>query len=126
MDHKRILDDAISTVDSRGQDYGNVDEMFERTCLLYNLMTGESMTPWLANMFMACLKMSRVRVNRAKADNYIDCINYLSFAAQFAQATTDRVVVSIPLPSTAEEWIDHKIRRAAKIAVAAKEEEPQP
>ena len=86
MDHKQILADAISTLENRGQDYGDVSELFERACSIYNLTTGEGFTPWQANIFMTSLKMARIKSNRPKADNYIDGINYLAFAGQFANA----------------------------------------
>jgi hypothetical protein len=84
----------------RGQDYGDVSELFERACSIYNLTTGESFTPWQANIFMTSLKMARIKSNRPKADNYIDGINYLAFAGQFANASTGRVAVSMPNPVT--------------------------
>lgn len=101
MDHKQILADAINTLQDRGQDYGDVSELFERACSIYNLTTGESFTPWQANIFMTSLKMARVKTNRLKADNYIDGINYLAFAGQFANASTGRVTVSMPDPVAA-------------------------
>jgi hypothetical protein len=100
MDHRQILADAINTLQDRGQDYGDVSELFERACSIYNLTTGESFTPWQANIFMTSLKMARIKSNRPKADNYIDGINYLAFAGQFANASTGRVAVSMPNPVT--------------------------
>ena len=96
MDHRQILADAINTLQDRGQDYGDVSELFERACSIYNLTTGESFTPWQANIFMTSLKMARIKSNRAKADNYIDGINYIAFAGQFANAATGRVAFSMP------------------------------
>lgn len=100
MDHRQILADAINTLQDRGQDYGDVSELFERACSIYNLTTGESFTPWQANIFMTSLKMARIKSNRPKADNYIDGINYLAFAGQFANASKGRVAVSMPNPVT--------------------------
>lgn len=96
MDHKEILADAINVLQDRGADYGSVDELFERACSIYNLITGESFTPWQANVWMTSLKMARIKTNRGKADNYIDGINYLAFAGQFAKAQPGRVVVTAP------------------------------
>ena len=84
MDHKEILSDAVNTLRDRGEQYGDENELFERACSIYNLITGDSMTPWQANMWMTSLKMARIKPNRGKADNYVDGINYLAFAGSLA------------------------------------------
>ena len=122
MDHKQILSDAINTLRDRGQDYGDENELFERTCSIYNLMTGESLTPWQANMFMTSLKMARIKSDRSKADNYVDGINYLAFAGQFAQAKPGRVAMSAPTPLGPTDQVEDDIKRMAQMFAPVKEE----
>ena len=125
MDHKEVLANAISTLEDRGQEYGDVNDTFERVCSIYNLMTGESFTPWQANMFMMALKMARIKSNRGKADNYVDGINYLAFAGQFAQAKPGRVAVSMPSPLGPQEQVEEDIKRMAQMFAPVKPDEPE-
>ena len=122
MDYKDIIGEAITTIEDRGEDYGDVNEMFERVCGIYNLMTGESFTPWQANMFMTALKMARIRSNRSKADNYVDGINYMAFAGQFAQAKTERVSVSVPTPLGPTDQVEDDIKRIAQMFAPVQQE----
>jgi len=123
MDHKQILSDAVTLLKERGQDYGDENELFERTCSIYNLMTGESFTPWQANIFMTALKMARIKSNRSKADNYIDGINYLAFAGQFAQAKPGRVAVSMPSPLGPQDQVEEDIKRMAQMFAPVNKED---
>jgi len=86
MNHKEVLQSAASTLTDRADLYGSEEVLFERACALYNIFTGQSLTPFEANAFMVCLKMARMRFDKRVADNYVDAINYLSFMAQFAGA----------------------------------------
>lgn len=86
MNHKEVLQSAVSTLTDRADLYGSEEVLFERACTMYNLLTGQSLTPFEANAFMVCLKLARMRFDQKVADNYIDTINYISFMAQFAQA----------------------------------------
>jgi hypothetical protein len=125
MDHKEVLANAISTLEDRGQEYGDVNDTFERVCSIYNLMTGEAFTPWQANMFMMALKMARIRTNRSKSDNYVDGINYLAFAGQFAQAKPGRVAVSMPSPLGPADQVEDDIKRMAQMFAPYKPDEPE-
>lgn len=123
LDYSELMTEAIETVQSRGLDYGSVSELFERTCSIYNLMTGESFTPWQANIFMTALKMARIKSNRSKADNYIDGINYLAFAGQFAQAKPGRVAVSMPSPLGPQDQVEEDIKRMAQMFAPVNKED---
>jgi len=84
MNHKEVLQSAASTLTDRADLYGSEEVLFERACALYNIFTGQSLTPFEANAFMVCLKMARMRFDKRVSDNYVDAINYMSFMAQFA------------------------------------------
>lgn len=82
--HRDILNLAAQTVGERGHQYGPVEACFDRIIKLFKLMTGRDITMYEAAMLMACVKLARMPENPTYDDNYIDGINYLAFAAQFA------------------------------------------
>jgi hypothetical protein len=49
-------------------------------------MINKDITPYDVAMILHCVKMGRLQEARALDDNYVDAINYLAFAAQFAGA----------------------------------------
>jgi hypothetical protein len=49
-------------------------------------MIDKDITPYDVTMILHCLKMARLQTTRNLDDNYVDGINYLAFAAQFAGA----------------------------------------
>jgi hypothetical protein len=98
MEYKDIITKAATVFNDRGEQYGNLDQNMERACLIYNTITGDSFTPYQANMFLHSLKLSRIRSNRKKGDNYIDGVNYLAFAASAAGAHDD-VPVPVKMPT---------------------------
>jgi hypothetical protein len=61
-------------------------------------MTGNSISPWQGAMFMQAIKMARIKTSATKTDNYVDGVNYLAFAAQFA--TGDDQPAASPLKVT--------------------------
>lgn len=84
MDHTEILADAVAILRERGAEYGSVEDTFNRACIIYEAMTGCSMSPWQGAMFMHSMKMARIKHSASKLDNYRDDINYIAFAGQFA------------------------------------------
>jgi hypothetical protein len=84
MHHKEFVEVASGLVDERGEDYGDLKQNFLRICGIFHHMTGVVLTPHEAALFLHAVKLSRIRTSRDKADNYLDGINYLAFAGQFA------------------------------------------
>ena len=95
MNYADILNKSASLYSDRGAQYGNLNDNMERACLIFNTITGERMTPYHANMFLHSLKLSRIRSDWKKGDNYFDGINYLAFAGEAAQVKDD-----VPVPVT--------------------------
>ena len=93
MNYTDIMNKSVSLFSDRGQLYGELAQNMERACLIYNTITGERLTPYQANMFLHSLKLSRIRSDWKKGDNYFDGINYLAFAGEAAQIKND-----IPVP----------------------------
>ena len=94
MDHKEILNESIAILRDRNQQYGDMQSTVIRACEIYELVTGVELSPYNANIFLHSLKMARIRVAPTKLDNYVDGINYLAFAGEFATVTedTDQIV----------------------------------
>ena len=84
MDHTAILTDAVLILRNRDEQYGSMAETMTRACQIFELITGSPLSPYHANVFMHALKLSRIRATPGKLDSYVDGINYLAFAAEFA------------------------------------------
>jgi hypothetical protein len=86
MHHMNFLKDAINLVGERGEEYGDLEENFERIICIFDAMTGVALTCHEAALFLVAVKMSRLKTSPEKADTYSDAINYLAFAGQFGDA----------------------------------------
>ena len=84
MEHKAIIGSAAAILRERNEQYGEMVPTVTRACDIFGLITGRSITPYEANIFLHALKLARIRVAPTKRDSYIDGINYLAFAAEFA------------------------------------------
>jgi hypothetical protein len=100
MNHKEILSSAVNTLKDRADLYGSEEDLFERVSILYNVMTGQQLSPYDINVVMVCVKLARMRYDRKVADNYVDAINYMSFMAQFAEVKNPVVPISKPAQSS--------------------------
>jgi hypothetical protein len=84
MHHKKFLGTADGLVDERGKEYGDLDANFYRICSIFRAMTGVDLSPREAALFLLAVKLARLRTSPRKPDTYLDGINYLAFAGQFA------------------------------------------
>jgi SRSO17 transposase len=84
MNHTQILTESVLTLRDRDVQYGSMEETMIRACEIFEMITGREFSPYEANIFMHSLKLSRIRKSPTKADNYIDGVNYLAFAGEFA------------------------------------------
>lgn len=87
MNHTQILTDAVLILRDRDAQYGSMEETMVRACEIFELITGKELSPYHANVFMHSLKLARIRTSPQKPDNYVDGINYLAFAGEFATQT---------------------------------------
>ena len=64
--------------------------MFDRISRIATVMLDRVVTPYDVAMIHVATKMARVASNPRHADNYVDGVNYMAIAAQFAgiQTTT--------------------------------------
>ena len=86
MHHIEFLEKALTLVDERGEEYGDVEENCLRIVSIFDAMTGVELTCHQAALFLVAVKMARLKTSPDKADTYADAINYLAFAGQFGDA----------------------------------------
>lgn len=84
MDHKDALKEAAMTVAVRHEEYGEARFCFNRIANLASIMLGRHITEYDVAIIMVAVKMGRLEESRHKKDTYIDAINYLAFATEFA------------------------------------------
>jgi len=82
--HKDILTQAIHTLRERGLQYGNVEETFDRTAKLASTLLNTEISAYEVVMIHVATKLARLQEARTLDDNYIDAMNYMAMAAQFA------------------------------------------
>lgn len=68
----------------RGSQYGSVEATFDRAAKLASLMLNTDITAYEVAMVHVATKMARLQEARTLDDNYIDAMNYMAIAAQFA------------------------------------------
>jgi hypothetical protein len=109
--HTEILSQAITTLRERGAQYGNVESTFDRTATLASILLNQEISPYEVSMVMVATKLARLQNARALDDNYIDAMNYLAMAAQFAPTQEPPKITS---PSGMQMPIEADIAEIAK------------
>ena len=85
MKHVDIIAEAIRILKPRGDAYGTVRENHERIARIAGLLTGRSsLTAFDITMVLVAVKLSRIAQSPDHVDSYVDAINYLAFAGEFA------------------------------------------
>lgn len=86
MKHTEVLKTAALTLSARGRQYGPAEECFDRIAQISTLILNKSISPYDIAMIQVATKLGRLQEDRLNGDSYVDGVNYLSFAAQFAGA----------------------------------------
>ena len=86
--HTEILSTAARTLRDRHTQYGSEELCFDRISKIATVILNKEISPYDVSMIMVALKLGRLQDSRTLDDNYVDGINYLAFAAQFAKAKT--------------------------------------
>lgn len=84
MKHVDIIAEAIRVLKPRGDVYGTVRGNHERIARIANELTGHSLSAHDIAMVLVAVKLSRIAQSPDHVDSYVDAINYLSFAGEFA------------------------------------------
>jgi hypothetical protein len=88
MNHTEVLGMSVNTLRDRAAQYGPEEECFDRVSQLATLTLNKAISPYDVAMILHCVKLGRLPTGRQTADHYVDGINYLAFAAQFANLRT--------------------------------------
>jgi hypothetical protein len=89
MEYEKLMEEAGAIVRERHEQYGEMNEVVVNICKIFGLVTGVSLTPYHAHMFLLCVKLARMKNSPEKLDNYVDGINYLAFAAEYGAGLDD-------------------------------------
>lgn len=79
---------SVDTLRDRAAQYGHEEECFDRISQLATLILNKAISPYDVAMILHCVKLGRMPTGRQTADHYVDGINYLAFAGQFAGLRT--------------------------------------
>jgi hypothetical protein len=86
MKHTEVLKTAALTLSARGRQYGPEEECFDRIAKLASIILNKNISPYDIAMIQVATKLGRLQEDRINSDSYVDGVNYLAFAAQFAGA----------------------------------------
>jgi len=89
MNYSELLEVANVTAQNRGVQYGDMVSTMERISKIATLITGKVITAYDVAMVLHAVKLGRLQDNRNGVDNYVDGVNYLAFAGQFATSSHD-------------------------------------
>ena len=89
MKHVDLIAEAIRLLKPRGDVYGTVRENHERIARIANEITGKALLAHDIAMVLVAVKLSRIAQSPDHVDSYIDAINYLSFAGEFASDASE-------------------------------------
>jgi hypothetical protein len=84
MKHTEILEAASSTLKQREGLYGPAAGVFENIAKISSIICVKEISPYDVAMIIHVMKLVRMRESRTEADHYIDGVNYLAFAGEFA------------------------------------------
>ena len=84
MKHVDIIAEAIRILKPRGDVYGTVRENHERIARIATEMSGKELKAVDVAMVLVAVKLSRIAQSPDHVDSYVDAINYLAFAGEFA------------------------------------------
>lgn len=89
MKHSHITNEALKILSARGDVYGTVRENHERIARIANEITGKALLAHDIAMILLAVKLSRIAQSPDYLDSYVDAINYLSFAGEFASDASE-------------------------------------
>jgi len=73
---------AISAVEERGENYGDVRENHQRIANLWSVVFGHSVTPEQVVLAMTCLKIARLIETPDHEDSWVDICGYGACGAE--------------------------------------------
>jgi hypothetical protein len=86
MNHKEVLSGAVSLLKQRGDQYGQAEQCFSRISAIASEILKKKISKHDVAMIHVATKLARMAESPQLADSYMDAINYMAFAAEFAKA----------------------------------------
>lgn len=86
MHHTEYLFEAAKILTEREQDYGAPEVCFHRIAAIASVTLNRTVTPFEVAQIHIATKLARAVETPGKADTWIDVINYVAFAGNFATA----------------------------------------
>lgn len=83
MNYTDLMKTALKTIEERGDQYGTVENNFNRISAIASAILDKRVTPYEIAIILHALKLARIGAAPNHADSYIDGINYLAFAGGF-------------------------------------------
>jgi len=83
-----VLSSALTTIQQRGNQYGEIRPNFIRAATIASSLLDKKFTAFDVAVVMMAVKMARLAHNRDHQDSWIDLTAYTAFAAQFAAPHT--------------------------------------
>ena len=78
MDAKEILNHALSLIDERGAEYGELEKNFDRIRTVAGVLLGREVSRYEVAVILFSTKIGRLG-EHPKYDSIVDGINYLAF-----------------------------------------------
>jgi len=93
--HTDLIKTALKTIEERGEQYGTVENNFNRISTIASAILDRQVTPYEIAMILHALKLARIGAAPEHADSYVDGISYLAFAGGFVLDGTPAVTGNV-------------------------------
>jgi len=87
MKHTDIINGALDTLKPRGAAYGDVRENHDHIASLASTLTRKELSARDIALVLLAVKLGRMTTSPELADHYVDAVNYLAFAGEFAMSS---------------------------------------
>ena len=83
-DIEDIYNSALAIINQRGQNYGGVEDNFERAAVIASMKLNVMVSAYDIAVIMESVKDARRAIDPTHTDSHIDGLNYKAFAMMFA------------------------------------------
>ena len=84
MDHREVLQTAMRMLNMRGLEYGDPNKCFGDAATIATIMLRRPISKYDVAKILEAVKIAREAESPHKEDSYVDRVNYIAFACQFA------------------------------------------
>ena len=84
MFYADLIKESVRIYGERGKQYGNMQEVMEKTALIASLIIGKTITPGEIALILHAVKLARLNRDPFNPDTYMDGVNYLAIAGELA------------------------------------------